>query len=151
MTDQMTSLFEAVPYLSVYQTSFLVLAGVSLITLIQNFATAPLAYINQEQVPGLPLQFDHSKLSFRAVRTYANSVESFPAFGWALLAAIVAGASPALVNWLAGGYFVSRLVFWVLYYSGIGKPAGGPRTLAYVAGLLCNIGLAGAAIWFLLP
>ena len=145
----MESLFEAVPYLSAYRFSFLVLAGVSLITLIQNFATAPLAFANEEQVPGVPVRFDHSKLSFRALRTYSNSTESFPAFGWALLVAVIAGAPPMLVNWLAGGYFASRIVFWVLYYSGIGKPAGGPRAVAYVAGLLCNIALAAAAIWVL--
>ena len=146
----MNSIFEAVPYLSAYRISFLVLAGLSLITLIQNFATAPLAFINEEQIPGVPVRFDHSKLSFRAVRTYANSAETFPAFGWALLMAVLAGASPVLVNWLAGGYLVSRIAFWVIYYAGIGKPAGGPRTMAFVAGLLCNFGLAGAAIWFLM-
>lgn len=147
----MESIFEAVPYLSAYRFSFLVLAGISLVTLIQNFATAPLAFINEEQVPGLPVRFDHSKLSFRVLRTYANSAETFPAFGWALLMAILAGASPFLVNWLAGGYFVSRIAFWFLYYAGIGVPAGGPRTMAFVSGLLCNIGLAAAAIWSLLP
>lgn len=146
----MSSLFEAVPYLSAYQPSFLVLAALALITLVQNFATAPLAFITQEQVPGMPVQFDHSKLSFRAIRTHANSVESFPAFGWALLVAIVAGVSPNLVNWLAWIYLAFRLAFWAVYYAGIGKAAGGPRTLAFVGGLLINMGLAGLAIWGLL-
>ena len=145
----MESIFEAVPYLTAYQISFLALAGNSLITLIQNFAAAPLAFVSEEQVPGMPLQFDHSKLSFRAVRTYANSAESFPAFGWALLMAILAGGTPFFVNLLTGGYFVSRLAFWAIYYAGVGKPAGGVRTMAYVAGLLCNIGLAAVAIWSL--
>ena len=145
----MNSIFDALPYLAAYRISFLVLAGLSLITLIQNFVMAPLAFINEEQAPGMPLRFDHSKLSFRAVRTYANSAETFPAFGWALLMAIVAGVSPLLVNWLAGGYFAARLAFWVVYYSGVGKPAGGARTMVFVAGLLCNIVLAGTAIWSL--
>lgn len=145
----MDSIFEVLPYLGAYRFSFLVLAGLSLITLIQNFATAPLAFINEEQVPGLPVRFDHSKLSFRVLRTYSNSAETFPAFGWALLVAIIAGASPMMVNWLAGGYFAARIVFWGLYYAGIGKPAGGPRTMAFVVGLLCNIGLAITAIWCL--
>ena len=147
----METIFDAVPYLTGYRFAFLVLAGNALTTLIQNFATAPLSFVHQEQVPGMPARFDHSKLSFRALRTYGNSAESFPAFGWALLVAILAGASPVLVNWLAGGYFASRLAFWVIYYSGIGKPAGGPRTMAFVVGLLCNIGLAVTAIWALLP
>lgn len=145
----MTTIFDAVPYLDAYRISFLVLAGLALITLIQNFATAPLAFLNQEQVPGMPVQFDHSKLSFRALRTYSNSAETFPAFGWALLMAILAGAAPMLVNVLAIGYFIARMVFWGIYYAGIGKPAGGPRTMAFVAGLLCNIALAGLAVWSL--
>jgi uncharacterized MAPEG superfamily protein len=147
----METIFDAVPYLAGYRLAFLVLAGNALITLLQNFATAPLSFVHQEQVPGMPVRFDHSKLSFRALRTYANSAESFPAFGWALLMAILAGAAPLLVNGLAGGYFVSRLAFWALYYSGIGKPAGGPRTMVFVVGLLCNIGLAVTAIWALWP
>lgn len=145
----MNSLFDVLPYLSSYQPSFLVLAALSLTVLIQNFASAPLAFISEEQVPGMPLQFDHSKLSFRVLRTYSNSTESFPAFGWALLAAIVAGASPILVNWAAGIFFVARMAFWAIYYSGIGKTAGGPRTMAFVVGLLANIALAGSAIWAL--
>ncbi|EPX80334.1 MAPEG family protein [Litoreibacter arenae] len=111
------SLLDAVPYLAAYDTSFVVLAALSLVVLIRNFATAPLAYASEEQVPGMPLQHDHSKLSFRAIRTYANSAETFPAFGWALLVAIIAGASPLLVNWLAALYRAWRLAFWVVYYT----------------------------------
>ena len=131
----MNSLFDAIPYLSNYQPSFIVLAVLSLTTLIQNFVSAPFAFVNEEQVPGMPLRFDHSKFSFRVLRTYSNSSENFPAFGWALLVAIVAGASPILVNWLAGIYLLFRMIFWAVYYSGIGKVAGGPRTLAFVGGL----------------
>lgn len=145
----MDTFFDIAPYLAAYRPSFLVLAGLALMTLIQNFATAPLAFLREEQVPGLPLRFDHSKLSFRVLRTYQNSAETFPAFGWALLMAIMAGVSPMLVNWLAMAYFAARVAFWGIYYAGIGKPAGGPRTMAFVAGLLCNIALAGAAVWAL--
>lgn len=143
----MKSLFEALPYLASYQLSFTVMAALSLTTLVQNFLTAPFAFAKEEQVPGMPLNFDHSKLSFRVSRTYSNSVESLPAFGWALLVAVIAGASPTLVNWLAGLYFMFRLAFWAIYYSGVGKIAGGPRTMAFVGGLVINIVLAITALW----
>ncbi len=146
----MNSLFDAIPYLAAYQTSFLILAVLSLATLIQNFLSAPLSFVHEEQVPGLPLKFDHSKLSFRVLRTYANSVENFPAFGWALLVAIVAGASPIIVNWIAAIYFAFRMLFWAVYYAGFGKVAGGPRTMVFVGGLVSNIVLAGVAIWAIL-
>lgn len=146
----MDSLFDVIPYLAAYQTSFLILAVLSLATLIQNFLSAPLSFVHKEQVPGLPLKFDHSKLSFRVLRTYANSVENFPAFGWALLVAIIAGASPIIVNWIAAIYFAFRMLFWAVYYAGFGKVAGGPRTIVFVGGLVSNIVLAGVAIWAIL-
>ena len=146
----MNSLFDLAPYLLAYKPSFLVLATLSLAVLIQNFLIAPFAFVKEEQVPGMPLNFDHSKLSFRAVRTFGNSAESFPAFGWALFVAIVAGTTPLLVNWLAGIFFAFRITYWAVYYSGKGKITGGPRTMAYVGGLVINIVLACAAIYTLL-
>lgn len=143
----MNSLFEALPFLASYQLSFMVLAASSLTTLVQNFLSAPLAFVKEEQVPGMPLNFDHTKLSFRVLRTYSNSAESLPAFGWALLVAVIAGASPTLVNWLAGLYFVFRMAFWAIYYSGVGKHTGGPRTMVFVGGLVTNIVLAITALW----
>lgn len=142
----MNSLFEAVPYLDQYHLSFLVLAALSLVNLIQNILTAPLAFIKEEQVPGLPLRFDHSKLSFRALRTYQNSAESLPAFLAAILVAIVAGASPTIINAAAGVYLVARLAFWAIYYSGIGNVAGGPRTISFVICLAANMTIAVTAI-----
>ncbi|MEP6017975.1 MAG: MAPEG family protein [Paracoccaceae bacterium] len=143
----MNSLFEALPFLGSYQIAFMVLAGLSLITLIQNFLSAPLAFVKEEQVPGMPLNFDHTKLSFRVLRTYSNSTENLPAFGWALLVAVIAGSSLILVNWLAAIYFAFRMAFWFIYYSGVGKIAGGPRTIVFVGGLVTNIVLAIVALW----
>jgi len=144
----MNSFFEALPFLSSYQLSISVLAALCLTTLVQNFLTAPFAFVNEEQVPGMPLRHDHSKLSFRAIRTHANSAESLPVFGFALLVAIIAGTAPAIVNWAAGIHFIFRMLFWAIYYSGVGKAAGGPRTIAFVGALLANIVLAAAALWY---
>lgn len=146
----MSSLFEAMPYLGAYQPSFLVLALLTLTILVQNFLIVPLAFVRNEQVPGMPLRHDHTKLSFRTMRTHANSAESLPAFGWALMVAIIAGVSPGLVNWLAGIYLAFRLVYWGVYYGGMGKVAGGARSMVYVGGWLANLVLSCAAIFVLL-
>jgi uncharacterized MAPEG superfamily protein len=146
----MTSLFEAVPHFVAYQFSFLVLAILALIALIQSFMNAPLAFGSGQQTPGMPLQHDHNDLSFRALRTYANTVENLPAIGFALLMAIVAGASPWIINLLAGIHLGFRLLFWAVYYSGVGKVTGGPRTMAYVGGAFANIAISGTAIFSLL-
>ncbi len=142
----MTTLTETIPQLAAYQLALLILALLCVIVLLQSFMTAPLAFVSEEQVPGMPLKHDHSKLSFRALRTYGNSAENLPAFGFSLVAAIAFGALPALVNWLAVIYLVFRLAFWAAYYSGVGKIAGGPRTIFYVGGLLANLVLAGSAV-----
>ncbi len=130
-----------------YYPAVLALAVLALAVGLQAFLTAPLAFIANEQAPGMPLKGDHSLLSFRAVRTHMNSVESLPPFGFALLAAMLLDANVALVNWAAMIHVAFRLVFWGVYYSGIGKVAGGARTLSFVGGLLANLVLAGAAIY----
>ena len=125
-------------WLQPYTLSLLVLAALCLIVLLQALLTAPLAFIKEEQAPGGPLNGDASHLSFRVVRTHANSVETLHPFGFALLLAIITGVSAALVNIIAAVFLVARLAFWAAYYSGAGKHAGGPRTLCFVAGLLAN-------------
>lgn len=132
--------------LAQYQPAILCLVLLCLITLVQSFLTAPLAFIKQEQVPGELLKHGHGTLSFRVLRTYANSVENLPAFGFALTVAVVVGVGPAAVNILAMAHVAFRLIFWALYYAGLGRPAGGPRTLAYVGGLVTNVVLAILAI-----
>lgn len=106
----------------------------------------PLAFIKEEQIPGLPLRGDHSLLSFRVLRTHANSAESLAPFGLALLLAILVGVAPGLVNWLAIIFLAARMSFWALYYSGVGKVAGGPRTISFVIGLVANATLAIACV-----
>ena len=133
-----------------YQSALLALSCLALIVLVQALLTAPLAFLSNEQSPGSPLVGDHKLRSFRVLRTHANSVENLPPFGFALLAAIVAGASVALVNWVAIAHVTFRVLFWVVYYTGVGKVAGGPRTLCFVGGLATNVILAIAAILALL-
>lgn len=142
----MDSLFDAIPFLDSYRLSFVVLASLSFVLLLQNLLTAPLSFGKDEQVPGMPLQFDHSKLSFRVMRTFQNSAENLPAFTAALLAAIAGGAAPTLVNSAAMVYLAARLAYWAIYYSGVGKVGGGPRTIVFVVGFLANVVIAIAAI-----
>lgn len=143
----MQSIIEVIPQLLAYKQALLALSLLCLSVLIQNLLTAPLAFLKQEQAPGMPLSGDHRLLSFRVLRTHSNSVESLPAFGFVLLIAIVIGVKPALVNWLAIIHVFFRVLFWVVYYSGVGKVAGGIRTLCFVGGLSSNIILAIACIY----
>jgi len=89
-------------------------------------------------------------LSFRVLRTYLNSVENLSAFGLSLLLGILIGLDVAAVNWLAGIHAVFRFVFWAVYYSGVGKVAGGARTMSYVGDLIANLILIGYVLYALL-
>jgi len=140
----MNSLLETIPQLLSYQNSILAFTILCFSVLIQNLLTAPLAFLKNEQAPGMPLNGNHKLLSFRVLRTHSNSVESLPAFGFIFIIAIIIGVKPTLVNWLVSIHLISRIIFWVVYYSGIGKVAGGIRTLSFVGGLSTNIILAVA-------
>lgn len=124
-----------------YQPALWALALLCLIVLIQNALTAPFAFLKKEQSPGKALKGNHKLFSFRVLRTHVNSVESLAPFGLTVLLGIVVSANINALNWLAMAHVFFRLCFWFVYYSGIGKVAGGPRTLCFVGGLTTNIAL----------
>ncbi len=132
-----------------YQPALIALSLLCLSVLIQSFLTAPLAFLKQEQVPGMPLKGDHTLLSFRVLRTHMNSVESLSPFGFTLVVAILFEAHVSAVNWLAMIHLAFRLLYWGVYYSGIGKVAGGLRTLGFVGGMLSNMALLIVALFSL--
>ncbi|WP_223787360.1 MAPEG family protein [Marinicella meishanensis] len=138
------------PWLAAYDWALLAFALLCLVVMAQSFLTAPLAFLKQEQAPGMPLQGDHSLLSFRVLRTHLNSVESLGPFGFTLMLALLLGTNPTWVNGLALTHVAFRLLFWVVYYSGLGKVAGGARTLCFVGGLLANLALVTLVLFGLL-
>jgi len=142
----MDKTMEILPHLSAYQPALLALALLCMSVLAQSFVLGPFEFAKGEQSPGMPLKGDHSLFSFRAIRTHMNSVENLPAFAVTVLLAILLDVDVAVVNWLAVIHLVLRLVFCVTYYSGVGKVAGGPRTLSYVGGWLSNVVLSGYVI-----
>lgn len=134
-------------HLSAYQPALTTLAVLCLLVLIQSFLAAPLAFLKGQQAPGMPLNGDHNMLSFRVLRTHANSVESLPAMGLLILLAVILGVKPAWVNYTAAIHLFFRIAFWWVYYSGTGKVAGGPRTMCYVGGLITNFVLVFACLY----
>lgn len=146
----MTSILEALPFVVAYQPSLLALAFLCLAVLLQAVLTAPFAFAPGDEEPGMPLRGTHADLSFRVIRTYANSIENLPVFIGTLLLAIISGVDAVWVNWLAGLHVAARLLFWAVYYTGIGKIAGGPRTIGYLGGWITNTILVGMTIYSLI-
>jgi len=129
-----------------YLPAIIALSILCFSVLLQSLLTAPLAFLKEEQIPGMPLNGDHKLLSFRVQRTYSKSVETLPAFSVSLIIAILIGVSSIIVNWAGVIHVLFRLAFWGVYYSGKGKVAGGSRTLCFVGGLLSNLILSGACL-----
>ena len=130
-----------------YRLSLLAMTVLCLAVIIQSFLLAPLAFLSGEQQPGKPLSGDHSQFSFRVVRTHYNSVENLPIIGIALFLAILLGVNPTFVNYALLIHVGFRLLFWFVYYKGIGKVAGGIRTFSFVGGIAANLALVGAILF----
>ena len=146
----MESIIQSLPQLAPYQPAFLWLVVLCLVVLVQSFLAGALGLGKSDEVPGLPLQGSHDDASFRILRTYANSTENISVFVATAFLAILAGVSVTAVNWLVGLHVVFRIVYWAVYYSGVGKVTGGPRTITYVAGFFMNLILAVLTAYALL-
>lgn len=138
----MDNLYEVFPQLLDYRPALLALTILCLAVLAQSFLAGVIGLGKSGEEPGKPLKGGHRDFSFRTLRTYANSVENLAVFGLIVFLAIISGANTSWVNWLVGGHVAIRLAYWAVYYSGVGKVAGGPRTMLYVAGWFANLALA---------
>ena len=146
----MQSLIETLPQLAAYHPALVALTILCLAVLVQSFLAGILGLAGGEETAGLPLRGNHEKFSFRTLRTYGNSTENLAAFATTVILAIFVGVGVALVNWLAILHVAFRLVYWAVYYKGIGKVGGGIRTIVYVLGLFANIILAVLTAYALL-
>lgn len=99
--------------------------------------------------PGGKLKGDYSEFGFRTLRTYLNSTETIAVFAFSLLLAMIAGASPGWVNWLAVLYVAARGLHGAFYYAGLGPNIAGPRTMAFVFCWSINVLLAVVALFAL--
>ncbi len=132
--------------LATYQTAIIMTGLLVIAVHAQNFLSAMYKIVLGKQPPGVAATGDYGDKTFRIYRTHMNSVENLSMFIAALVLAMIAGVSAALVNWLAIIHVIARLAFWAVYYSGIGAIAGGARTIVFVIGFLASMILAIAAL-----
>jgi len=146
----MPTIIETFPQLAAYYPALIALIFLCLMVLAQGFLAGVLGLAGGEETAGMPLKGDHTKRSFRVLRTYHNSTENFSVMIATTILAILAGVSVVLVNWLVCLHVLIRLAYWAVYYSGVGKVAGGTRTITYVAAFFMNIILAVVTAYWLL-
>lgn len=82
--------------------------------------------------------------AYRRDRAFQNAIETSPAFLATLLAAILSGAAPLVVNILAGVFLLSR---WGMAYVHIAIENGPARSAFFGVGWLMIILLALSTIW----
>lgn len=143
----MTNIYDSAPYLAAYHVALTAIGVLILAVLIQSVLQAPLAFAKEQQAPGAPLKGSHKDFSFRVVRTFLNSIENLPMILGATVLAILMGVRPTWVNGLIVLHVFFRLTFWGVYYSGVGKVAGGPRTLSFIGGWFTNLILMGMTLY----
>ncbi|WP_424976926.1 MAPEG family protein [Leisingera sp. S232] len=120
------------------------LAALAIFTLI-TLALSPLSAFAKQKaghVPGATPQDDYADQAYRLNRAYLNACETLPAFLTVTLVAVLAGAAPFWVNLLASLALAARIIMVFIHIKGIGKSHSGPRTVFYVAGWACMVGLA---------
>ncbi|MCX7566250.1 MAPEG family protein [Sulfitobacter sp. F26169L] len=86
---------------------------------------------------------DYSDPAYRSERAFMNAVETSGPYVAATLAAMLAGASPLMVNILASVFLVSRLVMAFVH---IRTENQAMRSVSYVIGWFCIIITAVLAV-----
>lgn len=87
---------------------------------------------------------DYSDPVYRRERAFQNAIETSPAFLATTLAAILAGASPVSVNWLASIFIVARLAMAFVHIRTENQPM---RSAMFGIGWLCIILMAVLALY----
>lgn len=87
---------------------------------------------------------DYADPVYRRERAFANAVETSGPFIASTLAAILAGASPVVVNILASVFIVSRIAMAVVH---IRTENQNLRSMTFGVGWLCMIVMAVMALW----
>ncbi|MGP6085521.1 MAPEG family protein [Antarctobacter jejuensis] len=109
-----------------------------------------LAKMSAGHAPGGTPAEDYGNRTYRFNRAYLNLTENMGFFAAVTAAAILSGANPTSVNWLAALFFVSRVLHFFVHYAGIGPANFGPRTFVFVVGWACTLGLAVIAVYTVL-
>ncbi|RKF15006.1 MAPEG family protein [Roseovarius spongiae] len=128
-----------------YGHAIVAMAGLAFLTLLLS----PLTAVRKTAAglaPGAQPDASYASPIYRLHRAHGNLTEATGSFALVTVAAILAGASPLWVNWLASLYLVSRVVLAVVHVAGLGRPDMSLRSVVYVFGWVISMVLAVMAI-----
>ncbi len=87
---------------------------------------------NAGMVPGATPPEDYDNKLYRMHRAYENSIANLSVLVAAVVIAMLAGASPFWVNWLATIAVLARIVMVLVHIKAMGKATQGIRTMIFV-------------------
>ncbi len=134
-----------------YSLSYLAICVVLLTLLTQAMVAAISKAGRPGAVPGkIDPSLSHEAFTFRAHRTFMNSLENMPLFLGAAFVAILANVNPRWTALLLALFAMARLGHMVLFYLIATEKNPSPRSYFYLLGLVANVALLGLTLLELL-
>jgi uncharacterized MAPEG superfamily protein len=103
-------------YLVAYQSLAVACLVLGVLLVVQLMALG-VANRRDPHVPGMPVTDGHDRFFFRAARAHANLVENLPAYLLFTVAAVVLGASPSWIGYVAWAFVIARVLHTAFYYA----------------------------------
>lgn len=135
-----------------YSFSYLAICIVLVMLLIQAMVAAVAKASRPGAVPGkIDPSLSHESFTFRAHRTFMNSLENMPLFLGTVFVAILAGVNPRWTALLITLFALARIGHMILFYALATEKNPSPRSYFYLLGLAANVALLGLILFELLP
>lgn len=122
-------------YLIAYQSTFLALGLLGLLSLIQ-LLIADVVGILRRHAPGTPVESDHANLLFRTHRAHANTNETLGAALLISAFAIARNGDPTLIQYTVWAFLGFRSLHMLAYYFDKRLARSGAFALSFLALLI---------------
>ena len=127
---------------TIYGTAFWGIFLILLTWMAQWFIATGSKGRKADAVPGkIDDSLGHKSFTFRAHRTFMNSIENVPMMLGAIFLSILVGADAFWVMIFIWSFAVSRILHMLMYYAVATNENPSPRSYFFLMGLLSNIGL----------
>lgn len=134
-----------------YSLSYLAICVVLVTLLIQAMVAAITKAKQPGAVPGkIDPSLSHESFTFRAHRTFMNSLENMPLFLGTAFVAILASVNPRWTALLLALFAVARIGHMVLFYVIATEKNPSPRSYFYLLGLAATVALLALTLLELL-
>lgn len=127
---------------TIYGTAFWGIFVILATWMVQWFVAAGSKAKKADAVPGkIDESLGHHSFTFRAHRTFMNSIENVPMMLGVIFLAILVGADAFWVMICIWSFAVSRILHMLLYYAVATNENPSPRSYFFLMGLVSNIAL----------